>query len=890
MSLGGASRELVQVKRAKDQLRAAVAAGTITQARANAEFRRSILHFRELRQRAGAFRSELRVLSQLAAGQAVASAVPGIGGFALGTAIGRSGGLAVAGGVVGGIAGAAAAGQLAFAGDQLRLLEAQLRAFTPSAQDAERAFGALISVSRETGTAIRDNAVLLRRLIQAQQDLNASTADVVAFQEIVQKLMIASGAATSEASAGTLQLSQALASGKVQGDEFRSIMENMTAVARAAAQGLFEMGKLTRPTIGELNKLRETGALTAKDFFQAVLTQGAQANRLFGAMPDTIGRAAAGLSNEFFLLTGRLGEITGATDGLINVLRSLEGALLGLRNTLPSIGDAWEEAFPASILETLQLIVKAQQQIYQQATRSRLPPARLEDETGELFRASPTSPRPELLRRRISPYQEGIFPREEQERISRGNLALLAEQAALTQNIVAAQLRGADAVRETEIALEATLEARKRGLSIEADEVQQLIQIRRLEDAIAVAAAKRQEIISQEGLRAETVARGQQTEQLRIQLRLLEAREEHGEAALALLFEEIVATERLRTERDRAATTLGLEQQLEDIKLSVKFAGQETEEYRIQAQLLEIKRQQLSDVTAEQEKLVQAIQKETTARNAAVTRRGIEFDKRQTQLSLQFAQDSALLEAVGLPSSEDYRVQRQLLQLEQQLGSAEEAKAFEPQIRQAEALNTQLELMESTVPSLASAFSDLAQTAIFEDMDSAAEKLSKTIIKLTLDVAILRLTMAAAGLATSSYAGSTAPSTVGVPNQGSGGQVAFVPSGRQHGGRVMAGRGYIVGEAGREYFEPDQPGRIISNRELERRFDAPRSMQQVNVSVAPQVHVHDERTSSTAQPVETEVDAFGIARVFIRDEIASTVRSGQMHRALGVPQQGFTRG
>lgn len=106
----------------------------------------------------------------------------------------------------------------------------------------------------------------------------------------------------------------------------------------------------------------------------------------------------------------------------------------------------------------------------------------------------------------------------------------------------------------------------------------------------------------------------------------------------------------------------------------------------------------------------------------------------------------------------------------------------------------------------------------------------------------------------------------------------------------MAGRGYIVGEAGREYFEPDQPGRIISNRELERRFDAPRSMQQVNVSVAPQVHVHDERTSSTAQPVETEVDAFGIARVFIRDEIASTVRSGQMHRALGVPQQGFTRG
>ena len=159
--------------------------------------------------------------------------------------------------------------------------------------------------------------MLLRRLTQSQQDLGASTEEIIRFQEIVQKLMIASGTATSEAQAGTLQLSQALASGKVQGDEFRSVMENMSEVARAAARGLFEMGKIVAPTIGELNRLRETGALTAEDFFEAVIKGGARADAIFAQMPDTLGRAGTSVSNEFTIMAASIDKLTGGLDALL---------------------------------------------------------------------------------------------------------------------------------------------------------------------------------------------------------------------------------------------------------------------------------------------------------------------------------------------------------------------------------------------------------------------------------------------------------------------------------------------------------------------------------------------------------------------------------------------
>ena len=102
-------------------------------------------------------------------------------------------------------------------------------------------------------------------------------------------------------------------------------------------------------------------------------------------------------------------------------------------------------------------------------------------------------------------------------------------------------------------------------------------------------------------------------------------------------------------------TTLDLTQQLEDMKLATQFAGQETEEYRIQAGELEIKRRQAGLITDEQRKLNAEVQKEATARKSAEAAFGLEQQLESAKLLSKF---------VGV-ESEEYRRQLGLLELKQ---------------------------------------------------------------------------------------------------------------------------------------------------------------------------------------------------------------------------------
>ena len=59
--------------------------------------------------------------------------------------------------------------------------------------------------------------------------------EIIRFSELLNKSFKVGGAGTQEQEAGTYQLTQAMAAGKLQGDEFRSVMENAPLVAQAIA-------------------------------------------------------------------------------------------------------------------------------------------------------------------------------------------------------------------------------------------------------------------------------------------------------------------------------------------------------------------------------------------------------------------------------------------------------------------------------------------------------------------------------------------------------------------------------------------------------------------------------------------------------------------------------
>lgn len=123
-------------------------------------------------------------------------------------------------------------------------------------------------------------------------DSFGSNQEAVAFTELLTKSLKVSGAGTAEQNAAFLQISQAMAAGRLQGDEFRSVMENAPMVADAIAQ---YMGK----SKGELKELSSQGLITADIVKNAMFQAAGDIEKKFNTMPMTFGDVGTMMLNSF---------------------------------------------------------------------------------------------------------------------------------------------------------------------------------------------------------------------------------------------------------------------------------------------------------------------------------------------------------------------------------------------------------------------------------------------------------------------------------------------------------------------------------------------------------------------------------------------------------------
>lgn len=100
--------------------------------------------------------------------------------------------------------------------------------------------------------------------------------------EKVNKLLKIGGGGTQQNDAALLQFTQSLASGRMQGDEFRSLMENAPALMNTIAQGL-------GVPMGALKEMSSQGELTTDVIIAAMSKMGDEIDRQFEAIPRTFG-------------------------------------------------------------------------------------------------------------------------------------------------------------------------------------------------------------------------------------------------------------------------------------------------------------------------------------------------------------------------------------------------------------------------------------------------------------------------------------------------------------------------------------------------------------------------------------------------------------------------
>lgn len=224
-----------------------------------------------------------------------------------------------------------------------------------SVDDLQARIHAAAQRARGDFIAMADNVARLGLLAG---DAFSSSGEIVAFVETLQKAFTISGAGAQEQASAMYQLSQAMASGRLQGDEFRAIMENASMVADAIARYL-------GVSKGELRDLASEGALTADVIKAALFSAADDINAKFAEMPMTFGAAFQNVKNEAFKafapvfqqMSDWLNSERGAAmmNAITNAIYLAAGAASGLLNVLTWIGDTIANNW--SIIEPILTVV-----------------------------------------------------------------------------------------------------------------------------------------------------------------------------------------------------------------------------------------------------------------------------------------------------------------------------------------------------------------------------------------------------------------------------------------------------------------------------------------------------------------------------------------------------
>ena len=174
--------------------------------------------------------------------------------------------------------------------DELTLTKARLDLINDGTQTTVELQNKLYQAAQRSRGSYEDMSQSVAKLGLLAGDAFKSNDEMVAFSEMLNKSFKVSGAGVQEISSATYQLTQAMASGKLQGDEFRSIMENAPMLADAIAK---YMGK----SKGELKELSSEGVITSDIIKNALFSASDEINEKFEQMPKTFGDAMNNIKN-----------------------------------------------------------------------------------------------------------------------------------------------------------------------------------------------------------------------------------------------------------------------------------------------------------------------------------------------------------------------------------------------------------------------------------------------------------------------------------------------------------------------------------------------------------------------------------------------------------------
>ena len=168
--------------------------------------------------------------------------------------------------------------------DEYANMHARLDMIRDGMQTTEELQKSIYTSAQRTGSAYTTMANGVAKMRMQAGDVFQNNGETIAFLETMNKSFVVGGASIEEQKSAMLQLTQAMASGKLQGDELRSLAETSPALIQAIANKL----GVSR---GEVKKLGADGKITADIVKTAMLDASDAIDQQFRNMPMTWGRA-----------------------------------------------------------------------------------------------------------------------------------------------------------------------------------------------------------------------------------------------------------------------------------------------------------------------------------------------------------------------------------------------------------------------------------------------------------------------------------------------------------------------------------------------------------------------------------------------------------------------
>lgn len=206
----------------------------------------------------------------------------------------------------------------------------------------------VFDIAQRSRTSLEATATLYSRLQRAMKNTGMTGMELGRITETINKAMIVSGATSHEASAALIQFSQAMASGVLRGDEFRSVAEQAPRLTQIMSDAL-------GVTIGQLREMAYSGKLTADVVIKSLSGAADTIDKEFSRTMPTFNQQWTIATNN---LTKFMGE-SQKTQGAVAALGQTFVALSENLGTVVTVGSALATVITARIITAMLAKTKA---------------------------------------------------------------------------------------------------------------------------------------------------------------------------------------------------------------------------------------------------------------------------------------------------------------------------------------------------------------------------------------------------------------------------------------------------------------------------------------------------------------------------------------------------